>query len=265
MGGCDPLGRGHLRGCPRNCRIPQGQCTATEHRHGQRRGRYRCSDAAFLTPEEIQGIRGREQRVYRRAGLIFTMSHRLRTILHPGISTSLRRRLATVHCGGAQVATGRTHVPPPPPPPIGGPRCRRILPRFSSWGATSTGRGETSSLGGLPSGTRRAFGTRCPLTIVGPGSAEAGATSRSGWRCWGTWTGTPPRKPPGWTPPIGTPPSSASLHARFEPLRHLLRGSMSKRAPCLVGPDGWAVRRITNRTHGLLVPAGDPEALALGA
>lgn len=209
------------------------------------------SDAAFLTPEEIQEIRGREERVYRRAGLIFTMSHRLRRSfiqdfqLPPG-------RLATVHCG-PNVALDDAR-------PSEGQRLPADPPSVLFVGRDFHRKGGDLLLEAFHQVRRSVPGAR--LTIVGPGPAE-------------------PTNLPEWAEVLGyldrnTPEGSRRMDAayrnatlfclptRFEPFGTSFVEAMLYGLPC-VGPDAWAVPEIIDpEGTGLLVPPEDPEALAQG-
>jgi len=207
------------------------------------------SDAAHLTPAEIQEIRRREQEVYRRAGLIFTMSHRLRHsfIQDFGIPPG---RLATVHCGPnvevEELPPPETHSPEDPPSVL------FVGRDFHRKGGDLLLAAFAQVRGSVP-------GAR--LTVVGPGPVAAGTTLPD----WVEVTGFLDRNTA-----VGRGRMDAAyrkatifcLPTRFEPFGTSFLEAMLYGLPC-VGPDAWAVPEIIVPDQtGLLVPPEDPEALA---
>jgi glycosyltransferase involved in cell wall biosynthesis len=233
---------------PQDCRIPVAMYCDGNIAMASDGADTGYSDAAFLTREEILEIRGREERVYRRAGLIFTMSHRLRRSfiqdfqLPPG-------RLATVHCG-PNLAVGdarpsETRVPPDPPSVL-------------FVGRDFHRKGGDLLLEAFHQVRRSVPGAR--LTIVGPGPAEPSSLPE-----WVEVLGYLDRNTPEGSRRMDAAYRNATLFClptRFEPFGTSFVEAMLYGLPC-VGPDAWAVPEIIVPDQtGLLVRPEDPEALA---
>ena len=207
------------------------------------------SDAAYLTPVEIQEIRQREQEVYRRAGLIFTMSHRLRRSFIQDFEVP-RERLATVHCGP------NVEVEELPPPEARSPE---DPPSVLFVGRDFHRKGGDLLLEAFAQVRRSVPEAR--LTIVGPGPVAAGTTLPD----WVEVTGFLDRNTPEGRRSMDAAYRKATifcLPTRFEPFGTSFVEAMLYGLPC-VGPDAWAVPEIIVPDQtGLLVPPEDPEALA---
>lgn len=206
------------------------------------------SDATFLTPAEIQEIRLREEQVYRRAGLIFTMSHRLRRSFIQDFDVP-PGRLATIHCGpNVEVGDAVQTVERPATAP----------PTVLFVGRDFHRKGGDLLLEAFPR-VRRAL-PEARLVIVGPGPAEP-VRLPEGVEVLGYLD----RNTPEGRRRMDEAYRNASvfcLPTRFEPFGTSFVEAMLYGLPC-VGPQAWAVPEIIvpERT-GVLVPPEDPEALA---
>ena len=231
----DPPGRGHLSRCPRTAGIPVAMYLATGTSPMATRGRYRFRRA--LPPAGGDPEIGAGARILSaRRAHSFTMSHRLR---RPSSRTPPPSgALAT--CTWPR-RTGRRHVSSRRPNACCGSSLGSLR-----LGATSTGRGEPPP-GGLPSGPEfvpRPPPPRRAWTADRPNLPD-------GWRCWATWTGTPPRESRrDCTPPYrnATPFASHAIRA----LRTPSCKPCSYGLPCGTSILGRPGDHLTG-SHGLLV------------
>jgi len=206
------------------------------------------SEAAVLAPRELDEIRAREARVYARASVIFAMSERLRRsfIEDFGIPPE---RVVTVHCGPSidvpEIADvqGIRAVQPPTILFVGRDFNRKggalLLAAFDEVRRQMPD-ARLQMVGGRPSGR----------AAVPPGVEFLGFLSRD------TEAGR-----------VRLDRAYRGAHAfcvptQYEPFGTSFVEAMMYGLPC-VGPAAWAVPEIIDHARtGLLVPPGDPAALA---
>lgn len=203
------------------------------------------SEAAFLSPGEIEAIREREASIYRRADLIFTMSDRLRDSFIQDFQVA-PERLVTLHCG-PNISLDET----PTTPPIRGPE-----PTILFVGRDFHRKGGDLLLDAFQRVRRRLPEAR--LLMVGPGERPG---IPEGVQMWGFQD----RDTPEGRTAMDRAYRSARvfcLPTRFEPFGTSFIEAMAYQLPC-VGPRAWAVPEIIRDGEtGLLVPSENPAALA---
>lgn len=205
------------------------------------------SEAAPLTPGEIAEIEAREASVYGGAGLIFTMSHRLRDsfIADFGVPSG---RLATIHCGPNIVVD-----------PVERPNPGEGRPAVLFVGRDFHRKGGDLLVQAMERVRRDRPGTR--LVVVGPGPTEPGTPLPE----WVEVTGYLDRDTPVGREAMDAVYRGAAvfcLPTRYEPFGTSFVEAMMYGLPC-VGPDAWAVPEIiVDGETGLLVPPEDTGALA---
>lgn len=204
------------------------------------------SEGAMLTAGELAAVRERELRIYRQAAVIFTMSERVRRsfIEDFGIPPE---RLITVHCGPnvavPAAPAGVTRAAEPTILFVGRDFARKGGPLLLESFALVRRRLPDARLrivGGRPPGGGAAAPGVEYLGFLGRDSTAGGRAMDAAYR--------------------GA--SVFCIPTRFEPFGTSFVEAMMYGLPC-VGPSMWAVPEIIEHGRtGLLVPPGDPEALA---
>lgn len=206
------------------------------------------SEAAALTPGELDEIRAREEEVYRRAGLIFTMSHRLRESFMRDFAIP-PERLMTIHCGPN---VSPQEVEPRPDGAEGPPTILFVGRDFHRKG------------GDILLEAFREVRLRIPearLRIVGGSPRMGGGRGLEGVEFLGYLDRDTAE---GWQAMDEAYRTSTvfCLPTRFEPFGTAFVEAMLYGLPC-VGPDAFAVPEIIEEgVTGLLVPPGDPRRVA---
>lgn len=205
------------------------------------------SEGASLTVGELAEVRDREEQVYRRAAMIFTMSERLRRsfIEDFGIAPD---KLVTVHCGPNVDAL---------PPAVTEFR-RPSPPTILFVGRDFDRKGGALLLEAFAEVRRRVPDAR--LRFVGGRPARRAAIPE-GVECLGYLS----RDDVEGSTAMREAYESASVFCiptRFDPFGTSFVEAMLYGLPC-VGPAVWAVPEIiAHEETGLLTPPGDPQALA---
>jgi glycosyltransferase involved in cell wall biosynthesis len=201
------------------------------------------SEASFLTPGEIDGIRMREAGVYGGADLIFTMSERVRQsfITDFGLSPE---RLITVHCApnvSREVEVLASAEGPP-----------RILFVGRDFGR----KGGDLLLQAFADVRRRIPEARLLMVGSRPKLEPPAGVEFMGFQSRDTLEGRQAMEQAYLTSTV------FCLPTRFEPFGTSFVEAMLYQLPC-VGPNAWAVPEIIRDGEtGLLVPPEDPKALA---
>lgn len=203
------------------------------------------SEASVLSATEIAEIRAREAHVYARAARIFTMSDMLRRSFVSAFRVPADR-LVTLHCGpNVDPAMVNSPVRPSPGPPT----------------VLFVGRDPVRKGADLLLTAFQLVRERLPdarLLLVGP---SANGKSAAGVR----YAGFLDRSSEAGRTAMNTAYASAGvfcLPTRFDPFGTSFVEAMLYGLPC-VGPNAWAVPEIIEHERtGLLVPPGDPRAIA---
>jgi glycosyltransferase involved in cell wall biosynthesis len=203
------------------------------------------SEASVLSAGEIAEIRAREARVYARSALLFTMSEMLRRSFMSAFGIR-GERLVTVHCGPNLDPDA---VPARPDPRTGPPTVLFV-------GRDPVRKGADLLLSAFASVRARIPDAR--LLLVGP---PRNGTDQPGVE----YTGYLDRDTAAGRAAMEAAYARAGvfcLPTRFDPFGTSFVEAMVHGIPC-VGPDAWAVPEIIEHERtGLLVPPGDPRAIA---
>jgi alpha-maltose-1-phosphate synthase len=203
------------------------------------------SDAAVLTPGEIEEVRAREAGVYARASLIFSMSHAARASFIQDFAVP-PDRVVTIHCGPNMDLVDDVRRADAP-----GAR-----PTVLFVGRDFGRKGGDLLLQAFPEVRRHAPDAR--LVVVGGRSRGAQAD-------WVEYRGYQDRSTVDGLSGMDRAYREAHvfcLPTRFEAFGTSFVEAMFYGLPC-VGPDAWAVPEIiVHGETGLVVPPEDPAALA---
>jgi starch synthase len=205
------------------------------------------SQAASLTPEELEGIARREATVYERAAGVFTLSDRLRRSFIDDFHLT-PERVHTVHAGpnfdpAAVPAAGDRHRNQDHPPTV------------LFVGANFERKGGDILLRAFRRVRKLVPGAR--LLIVGPRDLQV---DEPGVELFGFLRKDDPNE---WTRLVDayTRADVFCLPTRFEPFGIVFIEAMFFGLPC-VGPDAWAIpEMVQDGVTGFLIPPEDESAL----